>query len=322
MTTALFLSLTLGLGGALPDQPAPRTQEALSPIPDSAEPRGILWTPWADRLAWSPTKQSSGAESKASPPLLGIELEPGEVLPGVARPIKDVWLSFPIDGTLVEIAVREGEVVSAGKLLARLDDALPKAAVAAAKAAATRTAGLATARLEAALARSFLSRIERSNALGATSDAALDEARSRFDKAKTLEKAESERLHQAELNREIEEIRLERHRMLAPFPATVVEVAVTSGQTLTPTTPTLHLIATDTLRVELHLPARLHGKLEIEGRFQLQAGDPINAPLTAILRNCDQLLDPRTGTFRCVFEIDNKDSRLPAGFTVTPSVTP
>lgn len=53
---------------------------------------------------------------------------------GVVVPAKRAELSFPISGRIAEIAVREGDQVEAGQLLARLDDSELKAAVARAEA--------------------------------------------------------------------------------------------------------------------------------------------------------------------------------------------
>ncbi len=69
------------------------------------------------------------------------------VAPGRVEPVRDpVSLGFETSGRIVEIAVEEGDAVHAGQVLARLDDRLPKARAAEARA---QVAG-ATARLQLA----------------------------------------------------------------------------------------------------------------------------------------------------------------------------
>ena len=71
------------------------------------------------------------------------------VAPGRVEPVRDpVKLAFEAQGRIAEILVDEGDAVRAGQVLARLDDRLAAARVAAAE------AGLAQARARHALARS------------------------------------------------------------------------------------------------------------------------------------------------------------------------
>ena len=47
------------------------------------------------------------------------------------------------------------------------------------------------------------------------------------------------------------------------------------------------------------------------------AGPPANGEVTAVLDTIDPVIDPASQTFRCVFTIDNREARMPAGFTVS-----
>ena len=53
--------------------------------------------------------------------------------------------------------------------------------------------------------------------------------------------------------------------------------------------------------------------------YPLRAEPPVDQTLIATLVAIDPVLDSGTQTFRCVFEIDNDQLSLPAGFLVYPS---
>jgi HlyD family secretion protein len=107
------------------------------------------------------------------------------VAPGRVEPVRDpVKLAFEAQGRIAEILVDEGDAVHAGQVLARLDDRLARARVAAAE------AGLAQARARHSLARRG-PRAEDVAAARAEADAADAAARHRG-----TEQARSERLGQ------------------------------------------------------------------------------------------------------------------------------
>ena len=108
------------------------------------------------------------------------------VAPGRVEPVHDpVQLAFEAQGRIAEITVDEGDTVRAGQVLARLDDRLAKARVAAAE------AGLAQAKARYLLARRG-PRSEDVAAARAEADAAAASAQHRG-----AEQARSERLGKA-----------------------------------------------------------------------------------------------------------------------------
>jgi HlyD family secretion protein len=108
------------------------------------------------------------------------------VAPGRVEPVHDpVQLAFEAQGRIAEIAVDEGDTVHAGQVLARLDDRLARARVAAAE------AGLAQAKARYLLARRG-PRSEDVAAARAEADAAAASAQHRG-----TEQARSERLGKA-----------------------------------------------------------------------------------------------------------------------------
>jgi len=113
-----------------------------------------------------------------------VATRPREIIaPGRVEPLRDpVKLAFEAQGRIAEISVDEGDTVRAGQVVARLDDRLARARVAAAE------AGLAQARARLALARHG-ARPEDLAAARADADAAAAAARHRG-----TEQARSEQL--------------------------------------------------------------------------------------------------------------------------------
>lgn len=112
--------------------------------------------------------QTPSASASAQP-----SAPPAITAPGRVEPVRDpVALAFETTGRIVEIDVDEGVAVHAGQVLARLDDRLPKARVAAAE------AQLAAAEARLSLARRG-PRHEDIEAARADADAATAEAEHR-----------------------------------------------------------------------------------------------------------------------------------------------
>lgn len=244
-----------------------------------------------------------------------------ELLPGVARPWREVVQAAPFDGTLMSVSVREGDRVAKGQIVATIDNRTALAAVAAAEAAAQRTGELEHARAGLALAEKSLERLQASRDQGAASQAAIDEALAARDQAAATLVSATEQLTQAKRNLELERVRLELHNVRAPFSGTVVRVHKDPGSAMTTAEPIVHLLAIDRLRVDLHLPLRLYDTLTIGASYVLSASAPADGPVIATLQSIEPVIDPATRTFRCAFLIDNSERAMPAGVTIYPELT-
>ena len=72
----------------------------------------------------------------------------------------------------------------------------------------------------------------------------------------------------------------------------------------------------DTLEAQLNLPVEMYGQLEMGRAYRFIARQPVNREIDGKLRLVIPLIDTASQTFRCIFTIDNRKERLPAGFTV------
>lgn len=235
-------------------------------------------------------------------------------LPGIAVAERQVLLSTPVEGVLAQIAVREGQLVAAGEVLATLDDRVARAAVDAARAQFESEADIAYAEAELTLADEKFARLAQAGS--AVNALTLAEARARRDQARSAVESARQARRLAELNLRLETARLDRLTIRAPFAGRVTRIHADEGATLTTSHELLQLVSLQSLRADVPVPIAMHGRLTVGARYALRAGAPVNTTLIGALRFVDPVLDPASGTFRCVFAIANAEEKLPAGFAV------
>lgn len=235
---------------------------------------------------------------------------------GLVRPARQVQLGAAIAGQLQRIEVKEGQRVEEGQLLAGLKDDVQRQAVAATQLQARSTAEVRQAELQKAEAEVQLERLQNALAKKAASEWEVRRATLQVKLATVALEAARERhaLYQAHLK--LEQARLDQHRIAAPFAGQVVRIDAEIGQALTPEAPVLTLVDLTTLEAVVHMPVAWYGRLKTEKTYTLRAEAPIGKDLKARLKFIDPMIDPAARSFRCVFEIDNADLSLPAGFTV------
>ncbi len=235
---------------------------------------------------------------------------------GMALPALQVSLNAPVDGILSEVLIEDGQTVKAGQPLARMDDGIQKATVEAARLRASAEARLIQARLEREDAELSLQRITRAFEQDAAQDWEVRRAQLRFDVTKAQIEGVSESMRIAKAELELEQARLDRFTLTAPWDGYIQRVAVDPGATLARSDTILRMVSMHKLEAEIYVPARLQPQLKAGQTYQLTALEPVNRQLSATLTFADRMIDPGSSTFRCVFAIDNTEGKLPAGFAV------
>lgn len=239
-----------------------------------------------------------------------------DMLPGVVDAEQTVDLAVPAAGVIDEVFVQEVEQVKEGQVLARLDDRLARASLEAARAVADRTALLERAQSTVSLAEKYLSRVRDAFEKDAASGLELDEAEGRLHEARAGLSQAHEQQREALAQVALEEVRLAGHLLRAPFAGTVTRITAKPGSAASPNDPILRLVDARRLRVTLYVPVRYYGRLRVGDSYTLAAEAPAPPRVEATLTAHETTIDAATETFRCVFDIDNHDLALPAGFAV------
>lgn len=235
---------------------------------------------------------------------------------GLVRPSHQVQLNAPLDGLIGSIDVEEGQSVKAGDLLAKMDDSIQKVALAAARLRAADDSEIRRQKLLLAESDIQLERMVGLEKSGAAQEWEVRRTRLQRDAtAAALESAEAQK-RLAEENVRLEESRLLRYELRAPFDGTVVRIDTEAGATLTNRDPILTLFNFDPLEAVMFLPVDLYGKLKPGADYRFAAEAPVDRELTGKLKTVEAVIDSASRTFRCVFTIQNSDHSLPAGFTL------
>ena len=235
---------------------------------------------------------------------------------GIAYPSKQVVLNAPVDGKVASILFEEGDRVTEGELLAQMDDAEQRVVVASARLQSESDAEVSRARFALDEAVVMLERSTETYEKDAASEWEVRRAQLQKDQAEADLQIAKDRKALAAVSLELEQARLERMRVLAPFDGEVIEHNAEPGATLTQTDPILAVAVLDPLEAHINLPVSVFRELKVGRTYQLEAGEPINATLPAKLKHIYRIIDTASETVRCVFTIDNKDAKLIAGFPV------
>lgn len=234
---------------------------------------------------------------------------------GLAMPIRSVTLSAPVDGTLGDILVEEGQAVGAGERVAQMDDAVQAAVVETARVRMESDAAIQRTAAEVKAARAELDRVLRMHERRAGSELERLRAQARFDAAEADHDQANENRAIDTWTLRLEQARLDEYALRSPFPGVVIRKEADPGASLQQSTPVVTLAQLDTLEAEIHLPVDL-GQPKVGQNYVLRAGAPVRRRLIATLTFVSPLIDPASRTFRCKFEIANDGLALPAGFDV------
>lgn len=237
-------------------------------------------------------------------------------LPGVVSATQSAELSTGVSQTLTQVNVRPGDFVKKGQLLAILNPKIAEAEYAAAAAVANSNASLELARINVYEAKSKLELTQRALTRNAANEMEVSKAKNEYNRTVAALKITLDTLEQSRQTAELSKQRLELYYIRAPFDGHVDRIYVNEGNFVVSDTPIISLVASQKLQVELYLPIEQFGKLTIGNDYELAAEAPLNRNVTARLQYVSPNVDAASGTFYCLFTIDNETKELPAGFSV------
>ncbi len=210
-------------------------------------------------------------------------------------------LAMSVPGTLERVAVRRGDEVKEGALLAALDAG---AATAARKQA---EAAVAAARAQLALADDALGRVERIRKEEGASEAQVVQARSQRALAVAQLAAAEAQLDQAKVN-------LAHHTLRAPFPGVITRVPDGVGITVAPGTTIVTLVTTRELVLETTLTQEEAAELRRGAKVAVTV-PATGARTEGVLQVVVPAVDAQTNRVPIEIAVPNPDGRfLPNAF--------
>lgn len=270
------------------------------------------------------------AEEPARPLSLQIESV-------VLRLLEEAEVPAQEAGVVTELAVREGQRVKKGELVAQIDDQVARLAadaaqsqydIARAKAANDVRLRFSKKALEVAQAELRRSTESIERFAKSVSQSQLDVERLTVEKNQ-LEAEQAQHEHQVallELKAQAHELTaaralVERRKIVAPFDGVVVQVYVRRGEWVEPGQQSVRIVHVDRLKAEGFMPSE-QASPELAGKpvtLRLNEAATETAAAGTIVFVSPEV-DPITGQVRVWAEIDNRDGRLRPGQPATVTV--
>jgi len=260
--------------------------------------------------------QRQAAQREITYPLVTVQqVEPRSVeytlrTTGLVEPWTDVKLSFQVGGKIQSGPPEEGDRVSTGAVLARLDDSDYRAQM------ETARYQLDLARVETHRTRSDLDRYEKLYASGGISQKSLDDARYASKAAEAREGQAASLLKQAGLT-------VEHTTLTSPFSGTVMKKISRQSEMVAAGTPVLVLGQNNPFKVAITVPA---GQMEnwkqgseawiVIGEIPGTQAKVQEKKIKASVHQISPAADGMTGSFRVDLKLDYSGPDLRPGQVV------
>ena len=227
-------------------------------------------------------------------------IETGPSMSGSLAPDKDATIRAEVGGAVLQTYVDQGTRVSAGTVLARLDDTAIRDAFLSAR------SGVTSAQSSADVARRELERAQKLVAAGAIADRDVENAR------RASIAAESQ-LADAKARLSAAEQQLAKTTIKAPFAGVVSVKSVNAGDVATPGSPLFTVVDPTSMRLEGAVPADQVSavRLGMPVNFTVQ-GYP-DRSFTGHITRINPVADPVTRQVRILASIPNDGNTLVGG---------
>ena len=254
-------------------------------------------------------------------PAIADDAMPEELLDCLIEPWVVSDVGSPVQGILSTLLVDRGETVKRGQPIAELESGVEQAAVALAAARADTQSEIQAREAELQLAELEKARLDDLFAQKMITTQQRDESTARFRiaSAALVQAKEALNVQQLELLRT--QRQYARRTLKSPVDGVVVSRSAFAGEFVYDN-PVMTIAALDPLRVEVMLPARLFGSIQVGDQAQLNPEITDSSALISTVDVVDATLDSRSGTFGVRLVLPNPDHEIPAGQRCTIAFEP
>ena len=249
---------------------------------------------------------------------LAAGLARGEGVAAITRPSEDVTLSFVRPGRIERVLVKEGDVVEAGQLLVRQDDAAERVRVEQLKVEAENTVAIKTR--EAQLEQKNIERGKLEEAFKKKAVSKWDVEQARIGVVIARARLDLEKLDHEQDGRKYNEARIQLEQMCleSPIAGKVEEVMFERGESADALADVIRVVKVDPLWIEVPVPLgqarKLRGAAPAHVTFPDRPGRPARGKIVHVAAVADAASDPLTVRV----EVPNPTGR-PAGEHVSVS---
>ena len=236
------------------------------------------------------------------------------------EPYARIALHSPITAPISAIMVDRGSNVRKAQVLVTLDSSAEQAALEIAKYRAVMEGAIKSAEARLTHAKERLKRAEQMRQQNYVSAQERDdaEAEAQIAAADLIEAKDNRELAKLEAQRLKAEV--DRRIIRSPINGVVTERLQSPGelaQVGDAAGAILKLAQTDPVRVEVVLPAAMHGKTKVGDRITIKPEAPFTGSYRAVVKVVDRVIDSASGTFGIRLEIPNPKGHVLAGVKCT-----
>lgn len=249
---------------------------------------------------------------------------------GTLQPTKSVDVGSELSGTLASVLVQENDRIKKGQLLAQLDTAKLKDAVAKSQAAvAAADAGVAQAVATVAEAKASLSRMRQVAELSGGKVPAkteLETAEATLQRAIANEASARADVVQARASLKTDETNLGKATIRSPVDGVVLTRKVEPGNTVVAamTTPVLFVLAEDLAKMELQVKVDEADVANVKNgqsaTFTVSAWPGRKFPASIQRVGLGSTTTDNVVTYKTILQVNNDDLALRPGMTATASI--
>ncbi len=246
--------------------------------------------------------------------LLPTLLSGQTTLVGSTQPIREIQMSFPEAGVIAQIPVQEGQTVTEGQLLSKLDTQVLEATLRIAKIKAESRSSIQSAQANWNLRRRRLDELERLAKTGSANRDEVGRALTEFEVADAELAAAKEEV--ATLAIQVEQIaaQIERHTLRSPFDGVVTRIFPETGENVQPGRgPVVTVVKLDQLRLVLHVEHQAVQQLQPGQTVPVRRLDGNQDPIQARVEFVSPVTDAASGTTRIKLILDNVDGEHRSG---------
>jgi RND family efflux transporter MFP subunit len=230
----------------------------------------------------------------------------------LVMPKTRVEVASPVEGLVESVEVDQGDIVTRGQVLVRLESSVERAAVAVAKARAEAQAPRKRGEVALRFAQKNLDRSAELQRRAAMSVHDLDEAETNKYLAEVTIEEAGEETRRAKLELEQATAALERRTIRSPVDGVVVRRILSAGEYADPP-QVVEIAEIDPLYVQAFAPLALLDTIALGAKAQITTEGPARGTLAGTVTVIDRVVDAASGTFGVRLELPNPDYRIPAG---------
>lgn len=245
--------------------------------------------------------------------LMTTTVASGSEVDGFTEPFRTVEVAAVETGTIKSIEVKEGQRVSTGQVLARLDDDVHLALLAIAKEAMQARGQLKSASVEVDLRLDRLAKLETLRVEGHARQEEVDRARTDLEIAKARVLTAEELLLVKKLEYRKIYVQLERRTVRSPIDGIIKRLHKDPGEFVAPNDPyVLELVDLDKLLASFAVPS--HEAVRLKEGQDISVGlDDVDQTVTGVVEFVSPVTDAESGTVRVKVRVANHEGKYRSG---------